>query len=55
MLIVNKHTKEWGIPYKYESEKWARVPMSVTRLSQPVENFTIFIRSHRRKLHSAYD
>jgi hypothetical protein len=40
-LIINKHTNEWGIPYKYESEELARVPMSVTRLSSPVENFTI--------------
>jgi hypothetical protein len=40
-VIINKHTKEWGIPYKYESEELARVPMSVTRLSSPVENFTI--------------
>ena len=40
-MIINKHTKEWGIPYKYESEELARVPMSVTRLSSPVENFTI--------------
>jgi hypothetical protein len=40
-LIINKHTKEWGIPYKYESEELARVPMPVTRLSSPVENFTI--------------
>jgi len=40
-LIINKHTGEWGIPYKYESEELARVPMSVTKLSSPVENFTI--------------
>ena len=40
-LIINKHTGESGIPYKYESEELARVPMSVTRLSLPVENFTI--------------
>jgi hypothetical protein len=40
-VIINKHTKEWGIPYKYESEELARVPMSVTRLSSPVEDFTI--------------
>jgi hypothetical protein len=40
-LILNKHTKEWGIPYKYQSEELARVPMSVTRLASPVENFTI--------------
>jgi hypothetical protein len=41
MLIINRHTGEWGIPYKYESEELARVPMSVTILSAPVENFTI--------------
>lgn len=40
-LIINKHTGEWGIPYKYESEELARVPMSVRSLSHPVENFTI--------------
>lgn len=40
-LIINKHTGEAGIPYKYESEELARVPMSVTKLPSPVENFTI--------------
>src|SRR5216684_622934 len=40
-LIVNKHTGEWGIPYKYESEELARVPMSVSKTPTPVENFTI--------------
>jgi len=40
-LIINKHTGESGTPYKYESEELARVPMSVTRLSSPIENFTI--------------
>lgn len=40
-LIVNKHTGEWGIPYKYESEELARVPMAVSKTSGPVENFTI--------------
>jgi hypothetical protein len=40
-LIINKHTGESGIPYKYESEELARVPMSITKLSSPVENFTI--------------
>ena len=40
-LIINKHTGEWGIPYKYESEELARVPMSVSATSGPVENFTI--------------
>ena len=40
-VIVNKTTNEWGIPYKYESEELVRVPMSVTTLPSPVENFTI--------------
>jgi hypothetical protein len=40
-LIVNKKTGEWGIPYKYESEELARIPMSVSKTSAPVENFTI--------------
>lgn len=40
-LIVNKHTGEWGTPYKYESEELARVPMSVGQTSSPVENFAI--------------
>jgi len=40
-LIINKHTGESGIPYKDESEELARVPMSVTKLPAPVENFTI--------------
>lgn len=40
-LIINKHTGEWGIPYKYESEELARIPMQVKPLSSPVENFTI--------------
>src|SRR6266536_4949257 len=40
-LIINKHTGEWGVPYKYESEELARVPMSVSSASSPVENLTI--------------
>ena len=40
-LIINKHTGESGIPYKYESEELARVPMSVAKLPTAVENFTI--------------
>jgi len=40
-LIINKHTGEWGIPYKYESEELARMPMSASKTSGPVENFTI--------------
>src|SRR5712671_7230239 len=40
-LIINKKTGEWGIPYKYESDEVARVDMKVSKLSSPVENFTI--------------
>jgi hypothetical protein len=40
-LIVNKKTGEWGIPYKYESDELARVDMKVSKLSSPVEDFTI--------------
>src|SRR5438067_7730229 len=40
-LIINKQTGEWGIPYKYEANELARVPMQVSKTSSPVENFTI--------------
>ena len=40
-LIINKKTGEWGIPYKYESDELARVDMRVSKVSPPVENFTI--------------
>jgi hypothetical protein len=40
-LIINKKTGEWGIPYKYESDELARIPMKVSKLPSPVENFTI--------------
>lgn len=40
-LIINKHTGEWGIPYKYESEELARVPMQLSAASSPVEDFNI--------------
>jgi Protein of unknown function (DUF2911) len=40
-LIVNKKTGEWGIPYKYESDELARIDMSASKTSSPVENFTI--------------
>lgn len=41
MLIINKKTGEWGIPYKYESDELGRVPMAVSKTSGLVENFTI--------------
>jgi hypothetical protein len=40
-LIINRKTGEWGIPYKYESDELARVDMNVSKLTAPVENFTI--------------
>jgi len=42
-LIISKITGEWGIPYKdeYKSQELARVPMTVSKTSGPVENFTI--------------
>jgi hypothetical protein len=40
-LIINKKTGEWGIPYKYESDELARVDMTLSKTSAPVENFTI--------------
>jgi len=41
ILIINKKTGEWGIPYKYESDELARADMKVSKLPAPVENFTI--------------
>lgn len=40
-LIINKHTGQWGIPYKYESEELARIDMKVGKTSAMVEQFTI--------------
>ncbi len=40
-LIVSKKTGEWGIPYKYESDELARIPMKVSTLPSKVEDFTI--------------
>jgi hypothetical protein len=40
-LIINKKTGEWGIPYKYESDELGRVDMKVSKVSSPVEDFTI--------------
>ena len=40
-LIISKKTGEWGIPYPGESSDFARVPMTVSKTSAPVEDFTI--------------
>jgi hypothetical protein len=44
-LIINKKTGEWGIPYKYEADELARVDMTVSPTSSPVENFSIAFAS----------
>ena len=40
-LIINKTTGEWGIPYPGEQYDFARIPMKVSALLSPLENFTI--------------
>jgi hypothetical protein len=40
-LVISKKTGEWGTDYAGEKEDLARVPMSVSKTSSPVENFTI--------------
>ncbi len=42
-LIISKETGEWGIPYPGAERDFARVPMQVSKLTSPVENFTIAI------------
>src|SRR5580700_8720851 len=41
ILIINKKTGEWGIPYKYESDEFVRIDMAVTKVDPPVENLEI--------------
>jgi hypothetical protein len=40
-LVVSKKTGEWGTDYPGEAEDLTRAPMSVSKTSGPVENFTI--------------
>jgi hypothetical protein len=40
-LIISKQTGEWGIPYPGAEYDFARVPMKVSKLPSPVEDFTI--------------
>jgi hypothetical protein len=46
-MIINKTTKNakggplWGVPYPGEESDFARVDMKASKLSLPVENFTI--------------
>jgi len=41
ILIINRKTGEWGIPYKYEADELARVDMQLSKTPAPVGNFTI--------------
>jgi len=40
-LIVHKKTGVWGIPYPGTADELVRAPMTLSRLPQPLENFTI--------------
>ncbi|HXQ27220.1 MAG TPA: DUF2911 domain-containing protein [Candidatus Acidoferrales bacterium] len=40
-LIISKQTGEWGIPYPGQEFDLVRVPMKISKLPSPVENFTI--------------
>jgi len=40
-LVISKKTGEWGTDYPGESNDLVRVPMSASKTSGPVENFTI--------------
>jgi Protein of unknown function (DUF2911) len=40
-LIISKQTGEWGVPYPGEEYDFARIPMKVSKLPSPVEDFTI--------------
>lgn len=40
-LVISKKTGEWGTDYAGPGDDLVRVPMSVSKTSGPVENFTI--------------
>jgi len=40
-LVISKKTGEWGTDYPGEKEDLVRVPVTVSKTSAPVENFTI--------------
>lgn len=40
-LVISKKTGEWGTDYPGEKEDLVRVPMTISKTSAPVENFTI--------------
>jgi hypothetical protein len=41
MLIISKKTGEWGIPYPGAQFDFARAELAVSKISPPLENFTI--------------
>jgi Protein of unknown function (DUF2911) len=47
-LIINKTTGEWGIPYPGAESDFARVPMKLSKISPPLEDFTIRFDSDGR-------
>jgi Protein of unknown function (DUF2911) len=40
-LIINKTTGEWGIPYPGADSDFGRVPMKLSKLPSPLEDFAI--------------
>ncbi len=40
-LIISKKTGQWGIPYPGEADDLARIDMQTSKLSAPVQQFTI--------------
>jgi len=45
-LIVNRQTGQWGTQYE-PARDFARIPMRVGRLAQPVEQFTMALERNR--------
>ncbi len=48
-LVINKQTGQWGTVYNQDQDL-ARIPMTVERLTSPVEQFTIAIANGRLSL-----
>jgi hypothetical protein len=48
-LVINKQTGQWGTVYNQDQDL-ARIPMTVERLTSPVEQFTIEINDGRLSL-----
>lgn len=47
ILIINKKTGEWGIPYKYEADELTRTTLSVAPLAPPLESLSIAFQQMR--------